>query len=311
MGCRFFGEECAFGERCTIHRVLRVPATWLQTALIALTVVAFVTVPYCAVAQSLPDNTSDRFVLEFPGTAAARSTVEVIPGITGVVQEVFVEVGQRVKRGDELLAIDPAEFKIAVDHARIELELSETLKNAAKEELERMEKLVERKLQAENALAPAIMSVQLAELGVQEAESDLEAAELALRRTKLRSPIDGIVSLESVASGDRLVANEMTAFVIVDYDPVIVAAQVDQETDLMLYRGWHGGTLKLESVYLRLIDGSVYSHSGEHVGSSNMVDPETGNMVEYYSFQNTDLMIPAGATVTVVATYIRKNNPSK
>lgn len=256
-------------------------------------------------AQSATDGTAEHLVLELPGNAMAKSTVEIIPAIHGVVTGVFAGVGQRVQRGDRLLTLDSSEFEITVERARIDLELAQSLLSAAESELERIQKLVERKLIAENSLGSAVLSVQLAEISVREAESDLKEAELALSSTVLRAPIDGIVSLENVAEGDWLVADEMVTFIVVDYDPIVVAAQVDQETDLMLFRGLFGKTLELERVELRLIDGTMYSHTGEHVGSSNMVDPETGNMIEYYTFPNDDLMIPVGATVTVIATYDR------
>jgi len=167
------------------------------------------------------------------------------PG-AGVVTEVRVRKGQRVREGDRLLALDPRDFQLAVDQAQAEvLDLEAQLKDLdlrhqadqaelaqeqrllelAQAEVTRQQRLKKQGLGAETALdkaREALGGQQLKlisqrdqvdrypasrrqlEARLQRNRARLEQARLALQRSQVVAPFDGLVASVPVAVGDRV-----------------------------------------------------------------------------------------------------------
>ena len=59
--------------------------------------------------------------IEIPGRAVARYIIEIIPQARGIVTEAVAKLGQRVKKGDLLIKIDPRAYQYIVDRAEAKL----------------------------------------------------------------------------------------------------------------------------------------------------------------------------------------------
>ena len=65
------------------------------------------------------------------GYVTPIKSVNLVPNVSGYIQDVWVEGGQKVKYGDNLLLIDQREYKAALDSAKANLEKARaTLANA-------------------------------------------------------------------------------------------------------------------------------------------------------------------------------------
>ena len=139
----------------------------------------------------------------------------------GVVEEVTVNAGQHVKKDDLLLRIDQRgakarllETKAGVARARIDTE-------SANRQLERSRELFDRGLIAIEELKDAELR-QAAAVAEEESAKAAEAeAAVALERTELRAPFDGIVVARNVWNGAVI-------YKTLQQEPLIVIAPNDK-----------------------------------------------------------------------------------
>ncbi|MEG1040985.1 efflux RND transporter periplasmic adaptor subunit [Pseudomonas sp. NUPR-001] len=118
--------------------------------------------------------------------------IQIAPDVSGLIQQVEVRDNQVVKRGDVLFTIDQDRFRLALRHAQATLaERKETLAQAQREARrnrglgnlvaqEQLEESQSREARAQSALAEAQVAV--------------DAAQLNLDRSVVRSPVDGYLN---------------------------------------------------------------------------------------------------------------------
>lgn len=122
------------------------------------------------------------------GSGDALKSVSVVPQISGVVTDVTVVSGSKVKAGDVLALIESREQEIAVGQAKVAL-------LAAKDKLDRYTKLRKSNIASQVELAELQTVFDAAELTLQQANYNLQL------RTIL-APVDGSVGIILVEPGD-------------------------------------------------------------------------------------------------------------
>ncbi len=164
-------------------------------------------------------------VAEVSGPARIRPSTEVklSADAMGRVVRIAVKEGERVRRGQFLLQLDPVQYetqvnrsKAELDQARATLEQSRASLRQAQEELARLERLLEKKLISPEVVEQQRTQVEVlaaqrvaAERNVTRAQAVLEGATDALARTTFRSPIDGTVTKVNVEEGEMAVVGTM------------------------------------------------------------------------------------------------------
>jgi len=257
--------------------------------------------PVSVLAESVPDrNQAIEGRFEFPGLAVARERVEIIPQAKGTVLNAAVKTGQKVKKGDVLIRIDPRRYQYIVDQAKAKLKNTHVRFKTVVTEFNRMKGLFEQKLATTTKLYGLSVARDLAAGLVEEAQADLKTAELNLSHTVIRSPIDGFIGRFNTDTGDVVGYSNEPVVLILKYDPIIVIVGIDIKTHLRYRRLGIAGKGKLTGLQLKLPDGKIYQHRGEYVGSFHRVNPKSGRMEHAISFPNKDLLIPPGLPVTVI-----------
>lgn len=153
-------------------------------------------------------------VIRLTGTAAAHRRVEVAAEEAGVIRELPVEKGSRVRAGQVIARIDDVILAAQVEEARARARL-------ARETWERRRKLFER----DGAISE--LDYLDAKYRAEEAAARLASLEERLRRTRVRAPIDGVLDERPVEVGST-VAPGTTVARIVDADPVEISAGVPE-----------------------------------------------------------------------------------
>lgn len=119
----------------------------------------------------------------------------------GVVEDVAVSAGEHVKEGDLLLRMDQREAQARLLEARARVARARVSSEKAQRELERSRELFDRGLIAIEELKDAEL-LQAAAVAEEEAAKAAEASsQVALERTELRAPFDGIVVARNVWKG--------------------------------------------------------------------------------------------------------------
>lgn len=140
-------------------------------------------------------------VFTLPGTVEARITTEFGFRILGRIIERNVQVGDLVKKGDVLAAIDPLVLELAVKSARSDYATSQAkLSNALTNE-QRQRTLFESQIGAKATFETAEQARKTAEAGVAKAKANLDKANEQLSYSRLLAEFDGVVTATSAEVG--------------------------------------------------------------------------------------------------------------
>jgi RND family efflux transporter MFP subunit len=158
--------------------------------------------------QTLDEKTN------FNGKINSDQTLNLVPKMPGKVTSVHVQVGDKVSAGTVLFTLDAVDLQKAVDQAAIGVSSAETRYQQAKEQidlaktnLERQKQLYEAgaisKVQLEQAESQASdTSLQLAQIGVDQANLGLQQAQEALSNAVVTAPAEGTVTSVNVKTGE-------------------------------------------------------------------------------------------------------------
>jgi len=162
------------------------------------------------------------------GTCAAYETVQVQAQVSGQIVARDFKDGQDVKKGDLLFTIDPRPYQAVLDSAKADLMLAEA-------NLKRQEEL----------RAKAVTTPQdwdTAKATALKAQAAVDAAQVNLDFTQIRSPIDGRIGLRQVDVGNTVSAGASGAVLVTidNLDPIYTDFTV-AEPDMPRVRKYLGG----------------------------------------------------------------------
>ncbi len=120
---------------------------------------------------------------------------------SGVVEEVSVSAGQHVKEGDLLLRMDQREARAKLLETRARVARARVEGEDAEREVARAKELFDRGLIATEELKDAELKKAAAIADEEAAKAAEAAASVALERTELRAPFDGIVVARNAWNG--------------------------------------------------------------------------------------------------------------
>lgn len=133
--------------------------------------------------------------------AWAADRVALTTPVSGVVKEVYVQVGQRVKKGEKLLALDDTRLKARVMQAEAALMRSGQEKEEADRDLKRAEELYDRGVSSTTELDAVKLKHARAAANAKEAEAQLVVAQKDLEDSVLKAPFEGVVRARDAEPG--------------------------------------------------------------------------------------------------------------
>jgi multidrug efflux system membrane fusion protein len=133
--------------------------------------------------------------------------------VKGLVKEVHVQEGERVSKGQKIISIEKSDVVSRLKSAKATLEQREV-------ELKGAQSLKKQGYQSQTALAQAIANVETA-------KADMVSYQLAVFKSQIIAPFDGIINVRFVEVGDFLKIGDNIA-ILVDLDPLVIAANVTE-----------------------------------------------------------------------------------
>lgn len=155
------------------------------------------------------------------GTVNAFYTVTVKTQVDGRIDRVAFKEGQRVKKGDLLVQIDPRPFAIQLESAQGALARDQANLTNAKLNADRYKTLSEQNLIAVQQYTDQVSQVDQLKAGVLSDQAAIDQAKLNLDYAHITSPIDGVTGVRLVDPGNVVHATDATGLVIVaQLDPI-------------------------------------------------------------------------------------------
>jgi len=201
----------------------------------------------------------------------------------GYLQNIFVDEGKFVRKGQVLFRILPSIYQ-----AEVQKSLAEA--NFAEVEFKNTENLAKKNIVSENELT-------LAKAKYDKAKAELSLAKTHLGFTEIRAPFDGIVGRFMVRLGSLLDEGELLT-TLSDNSKMWVYFNVPEAEYLDFATKKKNN--QLDSVRLLLANNKPYSHSGFVETIEADFNNETGNIAFRATFRNPDGILRHGETGNIL-----------
>jgi HlyD family secretion protein len=258
-------------------------------------------------------------VVQATGALEAVTTVDVGTQVSGLVQDMYADFNQIVKKGQVIARLDPSLIQTQIEQRRASVVRAEAdverLKVSiadAQRKLTQAQAMWDKQLIPRDQLETAELNVRTleaqiksSEAGLTQAQADLNAQQVNLNHTVIESPIDGIVISRSVDPG-QTVAASMNAPVLyqiaADLTKMQVLANID-EADVGRMRPGQHVTFRVDAYPTDRFIGTVEQVRLQPTVVQNVVVYST-----VIAVPNPELKLKPGMTAQVEIEIARRSN---
>ncbi|NNA90795.1 efflux RND transporter periplasmic adaptor subunit [Pseudomonas gessardii] len=214
--------------------------TWIVLAIVALAVVAWVATrpakTKLAASSAIPVRVVSVAQQDIPrfvsgiGSVLSLHSVVIRPQVDGILTKLLVKEGQLVKTGDLLASIDDRAIRASLDQARAQLGESQAQLQVAQVNLKRYKELSiddgvsKQTYDQQQALVNQLKATALGN------QAAIDAAQVQLSYTQIRSPVSGRVGIRNVDEGNFLRTTDAQGlFSVTQIDPIAVEFSLPQQ----------------------------------------------------------------------------------
>ena len=235
------------------------------------------------------------------GTVLSLHSVVIRPQIDGILTQLLVKEGQQVKKGELLATIDDRSIRASLDQARAQLGESQAQLAVAQVNLKRYKLLSVDDGVSKQTYDQQQALVNQLKATAQGNQAAIDAAQVQLSYTRIRSPVTGRVGIRNVDEGNFLRTSDTEGlFTVTQIDPIAVEFALPQQMLPTLQRLMAAPEQALVQAYIGA-DGS----SGEMLGEGrlslidNQINANTGTLRAKAEFSNAAQRLWPGQLVTL------------
>ncbi len=253
--------------------------------------------PVIAVTQQ-----STQLFKDYPTKLEGQQTVEIRSKITGYIEQIMVDEGAFVKKGQTLFRLNANDIQATVRSAEAQVKVAEADIISAKINLEKTKPLVEKNIISKFDLESVESILKAKEAQLAQAQANLENAKANLQYTRITSPADGIIGTFPYRVGSLVSATNAEPLTTVSNTAKMYAYfSFNEKEFLTLTKGLEGKNLqekftKLPDVLLVMADNSIYEIPGKIETASGLVDQQTGAVNVRATFLNPNSILRSGGS---------------
>jgi len=204
--------------------------------------------------------------------------------VEGLVEEIFAQEGDFVKKGQKLIAIETSELSNLLTSAKASMKQREM-------ELEGAKSLGQQGYQSKVNLAQAMANLELA-------ASQVSTLNRALRKSLIRAPFEGVVNQRFVEVGDLLKVGDEVA-TLVDLDPLVISADVTETNVRKLTIGQQASGRMVSGQQLKGHIRYISSVSDRGTNTFKIEVAVPNSDFQYMAGMSTELSVPLQSTLAV------------
>lgn len=204
-------------------------------------------------------------------TLEAKEEAMVVSKVRGIVRELHVEEGDFVSAGDVLAQLEDEQLELEAQRAKATMD---RLLN----ELNRKEELFNKNL-------VSAQEFENAKYEYQAQKSEYELAQLKIRNSKIRAPINGVISDRLIKMGNMIQADQ-EVFEVTDLDPILAVLKVPEHEMDKIEKGQQA-LIQVDAVRNKTFEGQV-------LRISPTINPETGTFEVTVSLRDETRQLKPG-----------------
>lgn len=245
---------------------------------------------------------STQLFKDYPAKLEGQQTVEIRSKITGYIDQILVDEGAQVHKGQVLFKLNSNDLQATVRSAEASVKVSEADVVSARISLEKTKPLVEKNIVSKFELESVESTLKLKEAQLAQAKANLENAKANLQYANITSPADGTIGIFPYRVGSLVSATNTDPLTTISNTTKMYAYfSFNEKEFLQLTKGLEGKNLqekfkKLPDVSLVLADNSIYNQPGRIETASGLVDSQTGAVNARATFPNPEALLRSGGT---------------
>ncbi len=220
------------------------------------------------------------------GTITPFYSVKIIPRVTGELTNVYFREGQDVRKGTELMTIDPRPYQATLDQAIGQLARDQAQLQNNQAEYNRYKALYDQGVVSKEQADSMQSNLGQFVGAIKADQAAIEAAQLNVTYCHIKSPIDGKVGLRQVDPGNLITANTTQTLIVNQFRPIAVYFTLPEDQlqrVLTKLRQDH----KLDAIAFDRSD-TTQLESGLLTAADNQIDTTTGTDKLKAVFANQD-----------------------
>ena len=164
----------------------------------------------------------------FAGEVHAREEPQLAFRIAGKISRRLVDAGARVKAGQALAELDPADVRLQSEADRAALASVQADLSLAQSEFQRYKNLVEKQLVSQSLYDNRVAALRAAESRVRQARAQVSASGNQVGYAVLRAPSDGVIALRLAEAGQVVAAGQAVFVLAVDGEREVAISVPEQ-----------------------------------------------------------------------------------
>lgn len=225
----------------------------------------------------------------------ATQFVEIHARVQGYLDEIYIDEGESVRKGQPLFRLSSNEYKAMVTTAEANLRRAIAEAKTKSLDVDRIRMMVEKGVISKTELELANALKDAAESGVLEAQSTLDNAKINLSYTFIQAPFDGIIDRIPFKKGSLINSGSLLTS-ISNIDEIYAYFRVSETEYLQFVANGHTTRKVNRPVTLELADGSSFPNEGFIETMEGDFDRSTGSIAFRARFKNPDKILKHGSS---------------
>ena len=247
---------------------------------------------------------------QYLGSIEGVENVGIRPQVDGILEEIYVDEGDYVKKGQPLFKINSQPYQEDLKNALADVKVEKAKLRKAKSEIDRIQPLIDNEVISEVRMETVQADYEVAQSSLDKAQAVAANMRINLEFTTIVAPVSGFMGRIPKSIGNLVKKT--------DEEPLTVLSNVEDvyvyfsmsESDYLYYERMKGDSTSKKmntEVKLVLSDGSEYERAGLIDANSGQIDKSTGSINLRAKFDNPDTLLRSGSTGKIIMEQIYPN----
>ena len=247
---------------------------------------------------------------QYLGSVEGVEDVEIRPQVDGILEEIYVDEGDFVKKGQPLFKINAQPYIEDLKNAQANVALERAKLKKARTELDRLQPLIDNEVISDVQMKTAEADYEIAQASLAKAQAISANMQIKLSFTTINAPVSGFIGRIPKSVGNVIKKTDSEPLTILSNVSNVYVYFSMSESDYLYYeRMKNDSTSKRISPDVKLIlaDGYIYDYTGRIDANSGQINRNTGSITLRAVFTNPDTLLRSGNTGKILMEQIYPN----